>query len=165
MLRAWWRERAARERWALGLGGAALVLTVAYLAVEPVLRERQRLAAEIPQLRQDLAWMREHLATVQRLQGEAGPAAAGGAGPVTPAVVQQAVSRAGLRDQLQELRTTDSGGLRLSLKGVPFERVVAMLQQLRTGTGASVARARIQRVENQPGQVDADLTLAGGGGS
>jgi len=68
MVMQWWRERAPREQALLGGGAVVLLLTVAYLMIEPVLEERRRLAAEIPQLRQDLAWMQEHLAEVQRLR-------------------------------------------------------------------------------------------------
>jgi general secretion pathway protein M len=164
VLAAWWRERAPREQWLLVAGGAALALVALYLVLEPRLRERQRLAAEIPQLRQDLTWMEARVAVAQRLAGEAGTGDGEGEGAatITPALVQEAVRGGGLQQQLAELGTNPGGGVRLSFREVPFGQLLELVQAVKRRTGARVASARIRRLPDQPGLVKAELTLRDG---
>lgn len=164
MLGPWWRERTPRERWILGAAGAVVLLSTVYLGLEPVLEERARLAREIPRMQADLAWMRSKVGTIKELRQSGEPAPAE-PGRVTPAMVQEAVRRAGLQEELTSLGATGEGRVRLALGGVAFAELTELLQRLRRSSGIRVARARIQRQEDQPGMVDADLTLAGEGAS
>lgn len=164
MIGAWWQERPQRERVALVVGGVALLATAGYLLLEPVIKERQRLAAEIPQLREDLTWMQEKLATVQRLQRQGGGGASAPSRALTPALVQAAIRRAGLQEEVAGLRTARGGGVRVTFDQAPFAAVTEMLQDLRRRSGARVAGARIERLAETEGQVKAELTLAAGEG-
>lgn len=159
MVKTWWQERAPRERWVLMIGGAALGLTALFLIIEPVVRERQRLAAEIPQLREDLAWMKARVGTIERLRSQEGGGPAPNPGTLTPAQVQGAVGQAGLREELAELETAGEGVVRLSFEGVAFPDLTQLLQTLRRTTGARVTQARIQALADKPGMVEAQLTL------
>lgn len=161
MIGAWWQERPQRERVALVAGGLAVLATAGYLMLEPVIKERQRLAAEIPQLRQDLAWMQEKLDTVKRLQRQSAPEGATSR-TLTPAMVQAAVRRAGLQEQVAGLRTAGGEGVRVTFDRAPFAAVTEMLQDLRRRSGAQVTQARIDRLPESEGQVKAELSLVAG---
>jgi len=162
MIGAWWQERPQRERVALVVGGLAVLATAVYLMLEPVIQERQRLAAEIPQLRQDLGWMQEKLDTVQRLQQQSAQGKTAASRTLTPAMVQAAVRRAGLQEQMAGLRTTGGEGVRVTFEQAPFAAVTEMLQDLKRRAGAQVTQARIDRLPESEGQVKAELSLMAG---
>ncbi|SCY16532.1 type II secretion system protein GspM [Thiohalorhabdus denitrificans] len=165
MLREWWRERPPRERAVLAGGGAALLLVLAYLLIEPHLAERQRLAREIPELREDLSWMREHVAEVKRLGGEsAGPASGSVEGERSfgPALVEDSLRGAGLADEVETLRSSGDEGVQVAFTRVAFPELAGWLGDLRQRSGAKVRTARIQRNEEQEGVVEAELTLVPG---
>ncbi|HKL76820.1 MAG TPA: type II secretion system protein M [Gammaproteobacteria bacterium] len=166
MVMQWWRERAPREQALLGGGAVVLLLTVAYLMIEPVLEERRRLAAEIPQLRQDLAWMQEHLAEVQRLRraGTATPRSEG-APRLTPARVEGALRQAGLGEQVAGLRPAGDGGVRVTFEQVAFPELAQWLHRLHQDSGATVTKARVRRLSGEAGMVEAQLTLNSGANS
>jgi general secretion pathway protein M len=67
----WWSSLQVRERRILGYGGAGVLLVLAYLlAFEPAWVGRQRLQAELPQLRGQLAQMEGLAGEAQRLAGQ-----------------------------------------------------------------------------------------------
>ncbi|MFB6261343.1 MAG: type II secretion system protein GspM [Thiohalorhabdaceae bacterium] len=164
MIGAWWQERPVRERAALVIGAVAVGATALYLIVEPMIKERQRLASEIPELRQNLAWMKGKLETVKRLQPRDEEGTVAPEDGLTPAVVQAAVRRAGLQKQMSGLRTNGSG-VKVSLNEAAFAEVTEMLQDLRRRSRARVTEARIERLPEGEGKVDAELTLVAGNGS
>ena len=155
----WGAERAARERVALVIAAVALVITVGYLALEPALQERRRLAREIPKLRQDLAWMRGHVNEIRRLQAQSGSAAEPGAGSLTPAVVESSLRGAGLAEKLEGLRP-EGNGVRLVFERIAFGKLLDWLRSFQRQTGAVARGAQVERIPDAPGQVKARLTLA-----
>ena len=159
----WWAERAPRERVALIGAGAALLVTMAYLMLDPLLAERRRLEAELPELRQDLAWMRDHLPEARALAGDTAPAP-GAAGDLTPATVESSLRRARLAESLEGLRP-QNGGVRVVFKAVPFPDLLDWLRDLRRRSGAVARSARIQRAPDGRGRVQARLTLEPLGGA
>ncbi|MFA9462056.1 type II secretion system protein GspM [Thiohalorhabdus sp. Cl-TMA] len=166
MWSTWWRERAPRERALLIGGGAALVLVVFYLILEPRLQERQRLAAEIPQLREDLAWMQRHLSQAKQLGNRAGPG--GGEGEersLTPALVEESLRGSGLNERVTALRPSGGRGIQVAFDQVPFPELATWLRQLRNRSGAEVRKARFERLAGKEGVVKVDLVLAAGQGS
>ncbi|MFP4615515.1 MAG: type II secretion system protein GspM [Thiohalorhabdus sp.] len=165
MLREWWRDRPPRERVILAVGIAALLLVGAYLLIEPHLEERQRLAQEIPELREDLSWMREHLAEAKRLGGESGapdPDAGEGESSFGPALVEESLQGAELAEEVETLRSSGEEGVQVAFTRVAFPELVGWLGDLRQRSGAEVRTARIQRNGEQEGMVEAELTLVPG---
>src|SRR6056297_3425096 len=134
MLAAWWRERPPRERAILIGGGAALVLVVFYLLLEPRLEERGELAAEIPQLREDLTWMQRNLEKAKRLRGlEREGRPQDRERPVTPAMVEESLRASGLAKRLDALRPSGSQGVQVAFKEVPFPDLASWLRDLGNG--------------------------------
>lgn len=161
MIREWWQERPTRERAILAGGGVLLLGMVVYLALEPILQERRRLRSEIPALRADVAWMREHLAEVKRLKARRKGRPSGTESAPTPARVQESLQQAGLAYHLEALEPTDHPGVRVILSEAPFPRLVEWLGHLREG-GARIRFARLRRAETGSGRVRAELTVIGG---
>jgi type II secretory pathway component PulM len=142
----------------LGAGGLALVLVVGYLGLEPYLEERRRLEQRLPELRQELAWMQDHVAEARALAGEGNAAAAPQQGELTPAVVEGSLRRAGLAESLDGLRPQGEG-VRVVFKGVTFPELLGWLRTFQRRNGAVVHGARIERAEGGEGRVQARLTL------
>ena len=165
MLGAWWQEREPRERVALVAGGLALLPILVYLLLEPRLTERARLAAEIPQLRQDLGWMRGQVAEIRRLRQQAGSSSQPAAGSLTPAAVERSLRGSGLGEKLEELGPDGEGRVRLVFPEVAFADLTEWLGRVREAGGAVVRKARIERIEAKDGMVEARLTLGSGEGS
>jgi type II secretory pathway component PulM len=164
----WWRQRPAREQALLAVGAAALLVTGAYLAVEPVFREAARKRAEIPELRRDLRWMQRQVPEIRELRRQQGPSASGkGSGPVLPRIEQTARAQ-GIRDSVEELQGQGEAGARVQLSNVAFPALLDWLATLRERGGIRAVEADIHRPEEgSPGRVDAELVLrrAGEGGS
>jgi type II secretory pathway component PulM len=157
MLR-WWRERMAREKLVLLAGAVILLLTTIYLVLEPVVQERERLQTEIPKLQEDLAWMQSHISDINRLRGVVGAATV----PVqtlTLAVVEDALREAGLKEQTTDLRPAAGQGVQLVFDQVAFADLMELLSQLQRRIAARVSQARIDRLENMPGMVKANMSL------
>lgn len=164
MLGTWWQERTGRERWTLIAGASAVGVVALYLLVEPQIQERRRLAAELPQLRQDLAWMRQRVDAASRLNAGARKQNPDRESEVTPALVQEAVRASDLQDQLAELGTA-GGGVRLSFEQVAFAQLVSLMQDVKRRANARVVAANIQRLPDESGMVRAELTLRAGASS
>ncbi|MEF8792644.1 type II secretion system protein M [Thiohalorhabdus sp.] len=159
MLGAWWAERAPREKAALVAAGLAIVATIAYWAIAPVVQERNRLAREIPELRQDLSWMQDHLEEIRRMRAESGGSGQSSKANLTPAMVEQSLNGAGLAEQLEGLRP-EGDGVRLVFEEVAFAELLEWLAAFRRRSAAVAKGARIERVDEAQGRVRARLTLA-----
>lgn len=159
MVGQWWAERETREKAALIAGALAVMATAAYLTIEPMVEQRQRLAREVPEMREDLSWMRSHLDEIRRLRAE--PQTRGGSGEanLTPAMVERSLQGAGLADQLEGLRP-EGDGVRLVFEQVAFGDLLEWLASFRRQSATVAQGARIERAEDAPGRVQARLTLA-----
>lgn len=153
----WWVSLQSRERRVLGIGTALLSLVLAYLLVfEPAWVGRQRLQAELPKLRAQLAQM-EGLATeARRLSGQA--ATSGTATPQQLKVqLEQSIAAAGLQSSVSQL--TVSGELiDLRFKSVAFPVWLQWFDSALRETRLRAVDIAVER-DAAPGFVSARLTL------
>lgn len=153
----WWASLQSRERRVLGTGTLLVGLALLYLiAFEPAYVGRQKLAAELPKLRGQLAQMEGLAAEVRRLSGQASTQAAD-----TPqqlkAQLEQSIEAAGLKGSVSQLSV--SGDLiDLRFKGVPFAGWLAWFDAALRETRLRAIDVALER-ETAPGVVSARLTL------
>jgi len=159
----WWQERAIREKAVLVSAGIILLLTLIYLAFEPILQERQRLTDEIPLLREDLSWMQSQVDEIQRLTN---PAVATNDNSVAPtltlAMIEQVLRQSGMEDQVTDLRPLTGQAISIGFNQVSYANLIEFLYQLQQRSNAVVSQARINRIEGRDGIVDANLSLTPG---
>lgn len=155
----WWKQRASRERFVLATGGLLLFLVFAWLTIEPVFQQRERLESGIPQMREDLAWMQAQLAVVEKLRGKSGPDNSGKA-VLTIALVEELLREAGMHDQVSELRPASGQDVMLRFKQVAYPQLMEFLLQLRQRAAARISMANFSRLQDHPGMVEASLSLS-----
>lgn len=155
-LMAFWRERNARERRVLALGGLLLAGVLLWLlAIEPALDGRQRWQKELPQLRADAAQVQ---ALSQQLSS-APPRPATAAQTVDKAALESGLAAHGLKAQALTLNAT--GGellVRATFSDVSFASLTEWLQQQQRASQLVVSDAAVSARERLD-RVDAQLTL------
>jgi len=154
----WWQQRAPRERNVLAAGAALLLITIVYLLIEPVIQQRARIQAELPRLREDLAWMQQQGATIEQLRGSNGMVNTGRSG-LTISLVEELLREAGVHAQVSDLRPGPGQSVVLRFNQVAYTQLMELLLQLRVRAAARVSLASITRLQDQPGMVEASLTL------
>jgi len=161
----WWQERVIREKAVLAAAAIILLLTFIYLAFEPILQERQRLATEIPMLREDLVWMQSQLSEIQQLSNPVTAEIDTSTAPaLTLAMVEQVLRLSGMEDQVSDLRPLAGQVISIGLNKVSYASLIDFLYQLQQRSNAVVSQARINRVEGSDGVVNATLSLTPGKG-
>jgi general secretion pathway protein M len=161
----WWQERAVREKAVLAAAAIILLLTLVYLAFEPILQERQRLTAEIPLLREDLAWMQSQVSEIQQLSNPVTTVTDNSTAPaLTLAMVEQVLRQSGMEDQVTDLRPLAGQVISIGFDKVSYANLVEFLYQLQQRSNAVVSQARINRIEGSDGVVNATLALTPGKG-
>ena len=149
---ALWQDRKPRERSALALGAAIVVLALAYVAlIAPALEGRARLAQTLPSLRLQAGEM-------QALAKEATQLAA--VAKATPAAVTKDAVERSLRDKgLKAQSVVVDGGLtRVQLAAVSFASLLDWLNDAQRTMGLFVADASVVP-QGTVDTVNATLTL------
>jgi general secretion pathway protein M len=144
-----------RERRILVLGGAALVLVLAYGLVWLPLQEAREQAREaIARSEATLTWMRQAAAEVVALRR---------AGVTEPderpllSIVDSTAKGSGLQEAIRRIQPVGQNDVRVNLDGAAYSDLVAWLAALQ-GRGVKAVELSAQR-ENEPGRVTANLTL------
>jgi general secretion pathway protein M len=152
----WWASLQARERRVLGAGAALLGLALVYLlAFEPAHVGRQKLQAELPKLRAQVAQMEGLAAEARRLSGQASQVA--DSPQQLKAQLEQSIEAAGLKASLSQLAV--SGELiDLRFKGVAFAAWLGWFDAALRETRLRAVDVAIDR-ETAPGTVSVRLTL------
>ena len=158
-LPGWWQSRIPREKRVLSAAAVALLCVVLFLVMEPVVKERQRLSAELPQLRADLAWMQSRVADAKRLRAMRGSATTESGQGLRLAQVENILRGVGIQDQISGLRPLDKQGLSVSFSDVAFSDLVEFIFRLQDSGQGRIAKAQVNRIEDQSGVVSADLAL------
>jgi len=161
----WWQERAVREKAVLAAAAIILLLTLIYLAFEPILQERQRLTAEIPLLREDLAWMQSQVSEIQQLNTPVTAVTDSSTMPaLTLAMVEQVLRQSGMEDQVSDLRPLAGQAISIGFNKVSYANLIDFLYQLQQRSNAIVSQARINRIDGSDGVVNATFSLTPGKG-
>lgn len=151
-----WQQLQSRERRLISFGAVLLAALLLYLvAFEPAWVGRQRLAAELPKLRAQLAQMEALAAEARRLSGTA--AASSDTPQQLRVQLEQSIAAAGLQDNVTQL--SQSGELiDLRFKAVPFAQWLAWFDTTLRETRLRAVDIALSR-EAAPGVISARLTL------
>lgn len=124
-----------RERWIVGVGGIALVLTILFLAVwEPAVKAKRERAAGLESARVIAQKLEQAAAQVQ-----AGPSGAlAGRGVSLLAAVDQATKQSGLGKAPTRMEPEGDREVKVWFEAVPFDGVVPWLAMLQDRYGISV---------------------------
>lgn len=133
------RERfmalAPRERWIVGVGGIALLLTILFLAVwEPAIKARQDRAAALESARAIATRLEQAAAQVRAAPG----AALAGRGVSLLAAVDQAIKQSGLGKAPTRMEPEGDREVNIWFEAVPFDGVVPWLAMLQDRYGIGV---------------------------
>ena len=147
----WWAGLQERERWILAGGAVVVVVTFAWLLLDPLFNgvsERTQRVAEKEAL---LAWMQRGAARLP----QGGPAA-----PTTAPVfiINRTVQSAGLGPYLKQAQPVGETGVRTQFEAVPFDTLVLWLSQLASQHGLRIESAQLETA-GRAGTADARLSL------
>jgi type II secretory pathway component PulM len=153
VLAATWRQRPLRERRALAWAAAALVAILVFsLAWLPLHRARERLAAELPQLRASIAGLERDAAEVARLRSQ--PVVVPTAGAPLAALATNAGGLPGA-----QVAVLDARRVRVTGADVGFAPLLEWIRNAQATHGMRVESARIEALP-VAGRVRAELLLA-----
>lgn len=147
-----------RERWMLGVGAAALLITVLYLALwEPLVQARTQRAAALDASR-EIAIKLEQAAQQIRASAGNNPAATAGRTLSLLAAVDQASKQGALGKPPSRLQPEGDREVRVWIEDVAFDALVRWLSELQRRYGVSVQTMDVEP-QSTPGQVNVRLSL------
>lgn len=156
-MKDWIAGLAPRERLALLLGAAAvLVLLVWLLGWKPLAEEAERLETANERQRETLAWMREASAEVEALR-RAGPQRTAAAGGSLLGLVDRLARQAQVKDRIRRLQPEGESMVRVEIEATDFNRLIGWLGRLQK-QGVETTSLSLTRVEGS-NEADARLTL------
>lgn len=157
-----WMQASPRERWLIGGGfGLLLVVLLVFYVWQPVVRDRQKLRANLPQLRANAERMRLNAAEVARLKTLPSSASLPNGG--IRGAVENSAAAFRLRDSMSQVSVEGDGRISISMAPVPFDSWVRWLGQLQEQYRIRLESCRIEALP-QPGMVRVKAVLAGKAG-
>ncbi len=155
MIRERWFSLSQRERRAVLLGAVGTAVTVGYLLLEPFLVERDRLASEVPLLRQDLAQMQDLVAEVKKLQVEVSAPV----GELSPVTLGQMARGAASEPDAVMLSEGYGGLLNVAFERVDYRQLVDLLAAIEGRRNGAITRIKIDQLAETPGLVAASFAV------
>ena len=153
-MKEWWNRISFREQAIVAIAGLiALVVILDGLVVTPYHLHSQQLDEQISQAREDLGWMQQ---AVRRLPRQNNQAARQITGRLVTFIDGQ-ISRAGLKQSMQQMTPIQDNSVRLRLADVEFNQLLRFFSTL-DGL-VMVDEARILP-SDQPGQVSVSLVVS-----
>ncbi len=153
-----WRARNSRERWiVLIAGGLLLIALIDALLWQPLLKSRERLRRNVPELRLSAEQVKAQSALAQQLKARAGSNAAQ-SGDLSQ-LLTQAAATAGLSKNLSEVRSTDPNRVSVTLESVAFDTWIALLSTMHAQYGAKLESGQLEALPD-PGMVKVRAVLA-----
>lgn len=137
------------------VAAAALSAVILFLVLEPLVDERHRLAAELPRLREDLAWMEAHADRAKKLSA---PGVTAGQ-QVSPAQVETLLQETGIRQQVAAMQPMTGQGMQLSFDSVNFPDLLVFISRLQDEGYARIGSTEVYGTGAYDGQVMAELKL------
>ena len=157
----WWHERGHRERLVLTIATGVVIILAVYLAMEPILIERNRMRDSLPQLRTDLLWMKQNVSKLKSLQLVQGDSDISVSGQVSLSTVQSIINRLALQDTLDELGPGSGQAVRIQFGQIGFPELMGFLYQLKATSNTIITTARISRLEEDQGMGQALIIIGG----
>jgi general secretion pathway protein M len=153
-----WEDLQYREKIAVVGGGAALVLALLYLLMQPLLSRRARLRDEVATRQAELVWMQNSAAEIIG-SGDAAqkPAAAS---PLK--LIDQTVRANDLSGQLKRLEPGTGNEIKVWMEDVVYVDLIHWLRQLAGEGPITIASLTVEK-SGAPGRVNARLTFTGNG--
>ena len=153
-MKEWWNRISLREQAIVALAGLiALVVILDGLVVTPYRLNSQQLDEQISQAREDLSWMQQ---AVRRLPQQNNQAARQISGRLVTFIDGQ-ISRAGLKQSMQQMTPIQDDSVRLRLADVEFNQLLRLFSSL-DGL-VMIDEARVLPAD-QPGQVSVSLVVS-----
>lgn len=157
-----WMQASPRERWLVGGGfGLLLIVLLVFYVWQPIVRDRQKLRANLPQLRINAEQMRLNAAEVVRLKTLPSSASLPNGG-IRGAVEKSAVAFK-LRDSMGQISMEGDGRISISMATVTFDNWVRWLGHLQEQYRIRLESCRVEALP-QPGMVRIKAVLAGKAG-
>jgi type II secretory pathway component PulM len=152
----WWAGLHERERWILAGGAVVVVLTFAWLLLDPLFNGVSERAQRVAEKEELLAWMQRGAARLPQGGGTTAPTTA----PVF--IINRTVQSAGLGPYLKQAQPVGETGVRTQFEAVPFDTLVLWLSQLASQHGLRIESAQLENA-GRAGTADARLSLQRGG--
>jgi general secretion pathway protein M len=135
-LRTWWAAREPRERNMLTAGGVVALVLLLYLAIwDPIQSSSDRLAKELPRLRDQSAQFNRDAAEAERLRGQANSR---GAPPPIATAVQDAAQRASVQAAIKSVQTLAPDRVQIAMNPVAFDALMRFIGDLGQDAGVAV---------------------------
>lgn len=161
----WLRQRErylalqTRERWMVGVCGAAVLLTLLYLALwEPLVTANRERTLALDSARALATRLEQAAQQVQQAGGRAGPAASQGRGVSLMSAVDQASRQSGLGKGPSRIQPEGDGEVRVWFEDVSFDAVTRWVFDMQNRYGV-----RVQTLDVEPqgdaGRVNVRLSL------
>ena len=153
-LRAWWLGLARRERAMTAAAGSFALLALLYLiTIEPAWKARERLGAELPRLREQVA---EVNALAQEARGLTSRGVAVESAAAARVALEQSLARANLGGV--RVAVLDERRLAVSARAVPVTQWLAWAEEAARESRLRIAAVRISRTSVRA-VVDAEATF------
>ena len=157
-----WMQASPRERWLIGGGlGLLLVVVLIFYVWQPVVRDRQKLRANLPQLRANADQMRLNAAEVVRLKTLPSSSSLPNGG--IRGAVEESAAAFKLRDSMSQVSVEGDGRISISMATVSFDNWVRWLGHLQEQYRIRLESCRVEALP-QPGMVRIKAVLVGKAG-
>ncbi len=150
------------EKRAIGLAACAVFILASYLWVwEPMVVEVEQLQEKIPKQQELLGWMEEKSNEVERLRATRSSSDAGEDRSLL-VIVSETARQTELSAYVRQIQPDGDAKIRIWLEGVPFNMLVAWMEQLREQHDVAILDVSLSRT-SVAGRVDGRLRLSNGG--
>jgi general secretion pathway protein M len=161
-LQQFWVQASPRERWLIGGGfGLLLIVVLVFYVWQPIARDRQKLRANLPQLRTKSEQVRLNALEAVRLKTL--PASASLPNGGIRGAVEDSAAAFKLRDSMSQASVQGDGRISISMATVPFDSWVRWLGHLQEQYRIRIESCRIDALP-QPGMVRIKVVLVGKAG-
>ena len=158
-MNAWWQSLPSRDRMALAVLVAFVLVVVGWLGLwRPLARAHDSLATQVTQAEADLAFMKGASGELLRLRATGALNPLDRAGKSLLALADASAREAGLGATLKRVEPVGEGRVNVWFEGVPFDAMAAWLEQLDQRFGIRADELTAERAAGT-GTVDARVGL------
>lgn len=155
----WWSHLAMREKQAILLGSAVILLFIVYQWIwAPLLAGKESLKKQIEIQTKTYIWMKAADQACAKIEKQT----LNKNKPVPPVVflgmMQKQIEQAGLEQSLSQLKQSTNESIEMHFQKVEFDKLMQLLIVTLKGQSVSVAQMSVL-AESDPGLVNADITL------